>query len=63
MSNFSFSHSVYKKVVLQTQKPGLVWKRVKLSTAKSGAGKKDCSLPYDSLSCYTVLNSLPNDKI
>ena len=24
MSNFSFSHSVFKRIVLQTQKPGLV---------------------------------------
>ena len=29
-SNFSFSHSVLKRLVLQTpKKPGLVWERVK----------------------------------
>ena len=29
-SNFSISHSVFKRLVLQTrQKPGPVWKRVK----------------------------------
>ena len=29
-SNFSFSHSVFKRLILQThKKPGLVWERVK----------------------------------
>ena len=29
MSSFSFSHSVFKRLVLQTRKkPGLVWERV-----------------------------------
>ena len=27
-SNFSFTHSVFKKLVLHTEKPGLVWERV-----------------------------------
>ena len=28
-SNFSFSHSVFERFVLQTHKKGLVWERVK----------------------------------
>ena len=27
-SNFSFSHSVFKRLVLETSKPGLVWEMV-----------------------------------
>ena len=33
MSNFSFSHSIFKRLLLQTRKKkGLVWGRVKMNT-------------------------------
>ena len=44
MSNFSFSHSVFKKLVLQTRKPGPVWKRVNMLENMVEKGEK-CWLP------------------
>ena len=41
MSNFSFSHSVFKRLVLQTpEKPGCVWERVKAQDLLRICGKE-----------------------